>query len=281
MPQRRRSRDELRALLIAAGREILEEEGLTVGAGELTFKRVFDQVEMEHGVRLTNGSVIRRVWENQDDFRTDVLIEVVSAGDSSGELVRTFAAMAPTLGSSDRSTPEARMRSLRELSRVGGGAAIRARLETRDWSLWMGVWVLALTTTLTGRRQHVRDALVDGLGAETDRWEELFLGVAAYLGIRPRAPFTVRQFTIAVSAMIEGCALRQGGDPTLEPIMRATGPGGSLQEWTLLGVCTDAIAQRFFEIDPDWVVDAGTPPPPPPRAPASAPAGARPGAGGR
>jgi hypothetical protein len=257
--RRRHSRDELRALLIAAGREILEEEGLTVGAGDLTFKRVFDEVEADTGVRLTNASVIRRVWENQDDFQADVLVELVSTGNSSGELDRTLEALTPMLRSADRSTPEARMRSLRELSRVCGDVAIRARLGTREWSLWIGVWVLALTTTLSGRRQHLRAALVDGLESVTDLWEELFHGVCAHLGIRSRAPLTVRQFTIAVSAMVEGSALRQGGDPELELITRPTGPGGSLQEWTLFGVCLEALALRFFEIDPDWVA-VGEPP---------------------
>jgi hypothetical protein len=259
--RRRRTRDELRSLLVGAGREILEEEGLTVGAGDLTFKRAFDKVEADTGIRLTNASVIRRVWENQADFQADVLIEVATTGDLSGELDRTVGALTPILGAADRSTPEARMRSLSELARVGGDAAIRARLETRDWSLWIGVWVLALTTTLGGRRRYLRPALIDGLESVTDLWEEVFLGVAAHLGIRARSPLTVRQFTMAVSAMVEGSALRQGGNPVLEQIMRPTGPDGSLQEWTLFGVCMEALALRFFEIDPDWVPGDGAPDP--------------------
>ena len=252
----RRSREELRALLITAGRTILEEEGLSVGAGDLTFKRAFGHVEATTGVRLTNASVIRRVWENQEDFQADVLVAIASTADSSGELDRTAAALAPLLGAVDRSSPEARMRSLCELARVGGEVGMRARLETRDWSLWMGVWVLALTTELSGRRTLLREALGEGLAAVTEVWEQLFAAICAHLGIRVRAPLTLRQFTVAVSAMVEGSALRQGGDPDLVLIERRTGPDGAPQDWTLFGVCMEALALRFFEIDTDWAASS-------------------------
>ena len=52
--------------------------------------------------------------------------------------------------------------------------------------------------------------------------------------------------------MVEGSALRQGGDPELVLIERATGPGGRVQQWTLFGVCLEALAFRFLEVDPQW-----------------------------
>ena len=116
----------------------------------------------------------------------------------------------------------------------------------------MGVWVLALTTELVGRRTLIRRALDQGLDDVTDVWEGLFAGVCAALGLRVRAPLTLRQFTAAASAMVEGSALRQGGNPDLERIVRSTGPQGQPQDWTLFGVCLEALALRFFEIDPDW-----------------------------
>ena len=248
----RHSRQELRELLVGAGIALLEEEGLGIGAGGLTFKRVFDHVESTSGVRLTNASVIRRVWLNQEDFRTDVLTTIASTADSSGELDRTLEVMAPLLESMDRSTPEARLRSLAQAARIGGEAGIRARVETREWSLWVGVWVLAVTTTDPDRGRRIREALDAGLVAVAGLWEQVFTGISDYLGLRLRSPLTVHQFTVAVGGMIEGIALRQGGDPDLEVIELPTGPDGRPEEWTLAGVCLDALARRFFEIDPDW-----------------------------
>ena len=62
---------------------MLREEGLGTGAEALTFKRVFDRVEEDTGVRLTNASVIRRVWENQAEFQVDVLV-TIALGDYDG-----------------------------------------------------------------------------------------------------------------------------------------------------------------------------------------------------
>ena len=251
-PKARRSRDELQGLLLDAGRTIIEQEGLNVGAGDLTFKRVFDHLEATTGIRLTNASVIRRVWDNQEEFQTDVLVAIASTADSAGELDRTVEVLVPMVESFDLSSPGARMAAMSELARVGGEISIRARLETRDWSLWVGVWVLVITTELADRRVLIRRALDQGINDVTDAWQGLFAGVCAALGIRVRAPLTLRQFTVAATAMAEGSALRQGGDPDLERIVRPTGPLGAPQEWTLFGVCLEALALRFFEIDPEW-----------------------------
>ena len=239
-------------MLLAAGRGILEEEGLSVGAAELTFKQVFAQVEATTGVRLTNASVIRRVWENQEAYQADVLMTVAATADAAGELDRTAGALVPLFDGFDLATPEGRMWALRELARVGGEVGIRSRLETRDWSLWIGVWVLALTSEPVGPRRNLRDALAAGLGTAASRWEQLFAGICTHLGIRVRAPLTIGQFTVAVSSMAEGSALREGGDPDVAVLVRPSGPSGEPQEWTLFGVCMEALALRFFEIDPDW-----------------------------
>jgi len=70
----RQSRAELRSLLLGAGQSILLDEGLGTVADALNFKRAFARVEAETGIRLSNASVIGRVWENLADYQTDVLV---------------------------------------------------------------------------------------------------------------------------------------------------------------------------------------------------------------
>ena len=82
------SRDDLHALLIETGRTILREEGLGGGGEALTFKRVSDRVEADTGIRVTNASLIGRVWENQTKYQTDVLASI-AADDSSSEIAQT------------------------------------------------------------------------------------------------------------------------------------------------------------------------------------------------
>ncbi len=74
--QKRLNREELQSALLGAGRAILDEEGFVTGLSNVTFKRSFDRVEKELGVRITNASVIGRVWNKMADFQAEVLLSV-------------------------------------------------------------------------------------------------------------------------------------------------------------------------------------------------------------
>ena len=116
----RHSREELRALILDTGRTMLQEEGLSSGAEALTFKRVFDRIEGDTGIRLTNASVIRRVWESQSDFQTDVLV-TVARGQNGTEIDRAQQALGPILASIDLTTCEV-SRSRRSETFAGSAA---------------------------------------------------------------------------------------------------------------------------------------------------------------
>jgi hypothetical protein len=256
------SRESIRTLLLETGRRLLVEEGLGTGVDTLTFKRVFERVEADTGRRLSNASVIRRVWENQADYQADVLATIASQ-DGLGEFSETFAALTPLLTSLDLSTDEARRRSLREFCRVGGAANILARLESPSWWLWISVWAMAMADHL-GRdeqrvehQERIRAALLDGYQGFTQLWEDAYAGLAAITGMRPRAPLTVRQFTVAIGALAEGCSLRQRLDPEMVGIVRSTGPNGEDQEWTVFAIGLEALQLHFFEPDPDWTPPNG------------------------
>jgi len=119
--QTKQTREELRAALLEAGREILLEEGLEPGSSNLTFKRAFDRVEKKTGLRLTNASVIRRVWENQADYQADVLV-AIAQDEERPEAELTVRAIADVFVGIDLSTVESRAHALREVCRVGGEA---------------------------------------------------------------------------------------------------------------------------------------------------------------
>jgi hypothetical protein len=80
MQSTRRDREELRTTLIEEGREILFTEGLKAGSSSLTFKRVFDRVEAKTGLRITNASVIKRIWENQAPMCSSPSLETRNGG---------------------------------------------------------------------------------------------------------------------------------------------------------------------------------------------------------
>jgi hypothetical protein len=246
------TRDEIRRLLLESGRAILQEEGLGNGAESLTFKRVFDRVERERGLRLTNASVIKRVWVNQADFQADVLASI-AADDSSAEIGYTVAAVVSFLGQIDVSSVEARWRSASELCRSAGAANVEALERSPNWTAWIGVWALATAGDPYAYRGRIEAALVAGYENFTERFVEIYAGMAGLLGLRVRDGLTLRQFAIAAESLAEGCALRKRVDGSdMSGIVRATGPDGAPREWTLFAVGLEALALQFFELDPEW-----------------------------
>lgn len=244
----RRSREEIRDLLLRAGGEVVCEEGV----GSLTFGRVFRRLEEETGIRITNGSVIGRVWENQADFRADVLV-AVALKKNANEVERTVNAVSPALTHLDVSSPEARQRVMQELCRLGGAANLQVMREGGNWPLWAGAWQLALTQENPDHQKRIQDALVQGQDAFNEKIEEVYLAVADALGYRLRTPLTLRQFTVATDALGQGIGLRDQFDSRhMDAIWLPTGPNGELQEWTLFAIGFGSLVERFFEIDPEW-----------------------------
>jgi hypothetical protein len=237
--------------LLAAGQEILHEEGLETASRNLTFKRVFERVERESGLRLTNASVIGRVWENQADYQAGVLVSIAQDR-GRPEIGLTVDAVNAFFDGLDLSTPEARAYALGEVCRIGGEASSRALADSTNWSLWISVVAMATTPAQPDQRRRVLTALSEGYEAVVEFWVETLGGLMALLGLRIRPPWTERQFTLAVTAYSEGCSLRMRIDGHIEEVSRPTGPNGEDQQWTLFAAGIEALIHQFFEPDPDF-----------------------------
>jgi hypothetical protein len=256
--QPRMKRDELRAMFVEAGLAILHEEGLGGGADMLTFKRVRERVESTMGIRTTNASIIGRIWANQYEFQTDVL-EIIAADESNSEVEATMEDLAPVLAHMDPSSEESRRSTMREVCRRSAAANSRALRQSTDWALWVGVLAVTAAGAPTGgaptaRRLRLEAALEQSFHAVTQRMERIYKAGMDFVGYRIRPGLTVRQFTIAVAALAEGCVLRERVDSaSMNGIRRPTGPDGEDQIWTVFGLALEALSNEFFELDPDWV----------------------------
>ena len=247
----RRTREDLRQLLVEAGTEIVWEEGLAAGAEHVTFKRVFERLEERRGVRVTHASVIGRIWQNQEEFQTDVLTKMAELDVL--DVDEEFAASLSGLEELDRSTVEARWRAAREICRTVCEATFDSILHSQKWSRWMAIWALAVVDSGSSRKKPIVESLLRGEFRATDYYEESFAAAMEVLGLRMREPFTVRQLALSIVAFSQGCALRAGVDETTShKVDRPTGPGGAEQPWTLFAIGVEALILRFVEIDPDW-----------------------------
>jgi hypothetical protein len=244
----RRSREDTRELLLDAAKLVVRDEGLSA----LNFKNVFDRLEKERGIRLTNASVIGRAWKNLAEFKADVLV-AIALDENDTEIDRTLEGLGPFLAHVDRSTPEARRAAMQEICRLGGAANLQVMRQSGNWPLWISAWDAVNSNDELGYRARIQTALVAGYDAFNLKIEEVYRAVASLLGYRLRDSLTLRQFTIAIDTMGQGCGLRDRFDSSnMDGILRPTGPGGELQEWTLFGIALDGLVRQFFELDPDW-----------------------------
>jgi hypothetical protein len=121
-----------------------------------------------------------------------------------------------------------------------------------NWSLWISFLAIATTTSQPQLRERLGATVVESYASVTEFWEENYLLVIEYLGFRVRHPRILRQSTIAVTVLTEGLAMRQPVDGCIHAFVLPTGPAGEDQEQTLFATGLDALAQQFFEPDPDF-----------------------------
>lgn len=249
--QKRQPRGDLRDLLLHAAQEVVRQEGIETAPSNLTFKQVFERVESMTGRHVTNASVIGRIWDNLADFQADVLV-AIAEDDERPEVDLTLQAVGAVLDEVDLTSVGSRLYAMQELCRVGGAANSGAIARSPIWSLWMSVLAIATTTSNLEQQKRIRAALADSYEATTGIWDEIYGWLLEVLGLRVRAPRTVRQFTVAVTALSEGCSLRQHVEGGIERFILPSGRNGENQEWTHFGAGLEALAHRFFEPDPGF-----------------------------
>ena len=255
MQSTRRSREELRTTLVEEGRAILLTEGLEAGSRNLTFKRVFDRVEAKSGLRITNASVIKRIWENQADFQADVLV-TIARGEArrarvSGQRVVTM------LTEFDMASPESRSHALREVCRTEGNASSAAIDESANWQLWIGVIAMATSAASPELQARIKAAIAEEYESVTRFWSGSFTALTRLLGFRVRPPWSMDHFSTAAIAFAEGCALRQMASGDVDMVVRRTGPDGEDQEWSPYATGMEAFVNLYLEPDPEFRPPAG------------------------
>ncbi len=245
----RRSSEQIRTLLVEAGLCIVAEDGLANGAEHLTFKRVFDYLEQHEQIRLTHASVIRRVFESQEDYQTAVLKVIATRGaeDLTSE-ARTI--VHEIILQSDLSTEELRRKCLTEVVRVSGNTASEVLRTSPMWRAWIGVWALSASGNQSTAAKEIKDAL-SATYDEIDRSAlEFYTQAMAIFGIRFKSGISTHSFTVAASSIIEGCSLRDLVDASkVAPVELPTGPKGELQTWSLQSMALMALVDSLTETD--------------------------------
>ncbi len=245
--RQRMSGDEYRDLLLAEGQKILIDEGLSLGADRVTFKRVFDRIKTR-GLTITNASIIGRVWENQDAYQRELILEV-ARHDFMGEFPLTLAALAEAMAEADTSSDAARWASFEEVLRAVSAAAMTDLMASKLWPIWVGAWTRWHNNSDVWDAE-MRLALSEGGGAQQARTVELYRYIFDGLGIRPRAPHDIDEWAVSVLSLLSGFAIRSAADDRACRSVVSSDGG----EWNLLGLAIRALAHDLLEINPDAAV---------------------------
>jgi|GEM_PF-236303 len=252
----RRSKDAIRTLVLDTGVEMLREEGLGSGAERITLTRVFCRLE-DRGVRLTHASVLGRIWSDQRAFQSDV-ITAVARGDSSDEVESTTEGFGSLFAAMDLSSAAGRRQGVSDLCRMVGEISLDELTDSASWPIWVGIWAIAASGGSGETSAATRSAITASYENLTTSYMGLYGWAIDHLGLRLRHPLTLRQMTIAISALVEGCALRDQVDrDSVRRIPRPTGVHGELEEWTLFGIGLEALVWQFVELIPRWKPPSG------------------------
>ena len=248
-------RDELKELLIEVGLELLIEEGLARGTERLTFKRVFDRASGERGVRVTNASVIGRIWSDMAEFQADVLAAALQNDDHVG-MEETILAAAQVLAEADLVSVAGRRAATVEVIRVACAAHMEALTGSPKSDINIGLRGLAVAR-LSAEEEETTVAIVRRTYEEfAVRWEFVFEQTFELIGVRLRPGFTLRQLSMLAISLTEGFTVWDRVDPVhTRHILRPTGPAGQFQEWTLFSLGLEAMVWQFAELRD--VPDAG------------------------
>jgi len=239
--------------VLASGREILRSQGLGTGVERLTFKKVLDHLQETEGIRITQASLIRRVWTNQDDFQRDVIESIISeegereVGFVSDSLLETFARI-------DLSSPEIRQASLAELVRVS----------TQDYLVLTGSPLSTIQTALiacalaggnAGADDQFLTMFEEAAARLTRHYSELYGSALEFIGFRIRPGMRIKQMVVAILSFGEGSLLRRSTSrDAFAPIALQRELDGVDVDWDLFGFGVKAIVEAFVEEDPDWTM---------------------------
>jgi BetI-type transcriptional repressor, C-terminal len=202
------------AMLEAATRMLFEQPGLDVLA---VLKPV--EVARRCDPPRTTGAFYN-IWPTQGDFRRDVLDHVLSVGRFQGdqdalELLAGFLTDTPSTAEMVRSAADLNFKGLR------GDPAITLQL-----ALW----------TQHASDPEICDRIRALYGAMFERASPLYRKLLERAGRRMVPPYTVEFLAVAVTALVEGLALRWTIDPDAVPDDAGAPPGVAAdpaRPWTL------------------------------------------------
>jgi AcrR family transcriptional regulator len=230
------AREKTQEALLEAGATVLEK----MPADELLSQVRVRDVAQQAGV---SPAAIYHYWPSQQQYRR-ALVEYMLEP----KRFRTQGELTHTVEDIDRERARAGRATIRGSARVGARSNIERLLQTESIRLQMALWA-------KHDEEHVADLLRRMYRALQADFVPLFDRLVALEGRRFRPPFTVRDFSVAITALTEGFVLRWTVDPHAVPtdlrrVPRLLGeePDAGEPEWDLYSACVYFLAACMTEV---------------------------------
>lgn len=246
----KRSREHLRAAILGAGHDLLVERGLEGGATSVTLQAAIERASDRLGGRITPASVYGRIWKSQAAFQTEVLL-VAARRYPAGEEEPTAKAAARIVAAADLSSLRGRRSALNEVWRTAGAVHVKGLEASRSWQVWVGVWALTVSSPTTEDDRILGPALRQGDEMATTALRTVLSDVSSALGFRVKDPNSIDDFSVAVSCLAEGFALRERFGRKRR-IVHLHGWGEAAEPWVPFALALRALADAYLEPTPRW-----------------------------
>lgn len=254
-PTPRRTRAQLKTLVLEAAADLLRSEGLRAVPSSITYQRVFQYLADSKGIRITRGSVHERIWQSQEEFQLEALARV-----DPWNIAQNDSVLAPALAEFERTAGAHPFDRMMAMIRVAAPSTQTASETDPLYYAWVGMTMMLARELEPGDAQTERvAAAVRRANRETiERVGVAIRVLGETLGVRPRSDLFEEQeegwrLVLQLGASLsEGATVRTRFDPgELPDVVMRTGPDGEAQEWTAFAAGYWALLHTFLEIDPE------------------------------
>ena len=198
---------------------------------------------MRQSVKVTNASVIGRIWENQEDFQRAVLRSVAS-GDAL-DLSPTVDCVAAVLAEADLSSIEGRRRALMDACRKGSAVTTETMRSSTGWSTWLALWSLHAAEGSDKSDAEIATLLRSTAARTAEQVAELASSAFDALGFDFAPGLDLTVVTAAIGSFTHGAFLNADSyDAPARGLPMPTGPNGDVEDWTLMGIGIHSIVER-------------------------------------
>jgi hypothetical protein len=242
--RQRRSLDETRQSILDAGAAMLSEAGYSLRSANITL------IDACRRAGLGTAGSGYKIWGTQDAFREDLVRHALAMEGTREEAAERLLEAIAQLG------PDPDLTSIIRVAAIENAEAV---IGTEWFTRMNALWLAAATD------DEMRDEQIRAQAELLQSLRETFVDLLEAYGREMRPPFTAEMLTLAIAAEMHGIAYycAYENDTTVSELQRPTGPGGTLEQWHLMGCVVEALVESFTQpidssasIDPSDSADA-------------------------